>query len=85
MSPYSVSMPKTRRLTSLAALLDEALDERFGVGFENGVNLVEEGVDRRGARLNLAGRLESVVFGGRATSKNLIRHYSFFFLSSFIE
>ena len=78
-------MPKTRRLTSLATLLDEALDKGLSVGFEDRIDLVEEGVDRRGASLNLAGRLESVVFGGRATSKNLIRHYSFFFLSSFIE
>ena len=78
-------MPKTRRLTSLAALLDEALDERFGVGFENGVDLVKGGVDRGGASLNLAGRLEGMVDGACAASKNLIRHYSFFFLSSFIE
>ena len=78
-------MPKTRRLTSLAALLDEALDERLSVGFKNGVNLVEEGVDRRGSRLNLAGRLESVIFRGRAACENLIRHYWFCFLSFFIE
>ena len=41
-SPYSVSMPKTLRLTSLAALLDETLHEGFGVRLEDGVDLVKE-------------------------------------------
>ena len=57
-------MPKTRRLTSLATLLHESLHESFGIGLEDGVDLVQERIDRRGTRLNLPRGLGDVVFGG---------------------
>ena len=67
-------MPKTRRLTSLAALLDEALDKGLGVGLEDGIDLIEEGVNRGGTSLDLAASLERVVDGACSASKNLIGH-----------
>ena len=73
-------MPKTLRLTSLSALLDEALHEGLGVRFEDGVDLVEEGVNRGGTGLDLTRRLGGVVVGRRGAGKNLVRNGVFFFL-----
>jgi hypothetical protein len=32
----------TRRFTSLASLLDKALDERFSIRFKDGINLIKK-------------------------------------------
>jgi hypothetical protein len=54
-SPYSVSIPTTRRLTLLAALLHEALNEALRVFFQDGVDVIQQVIEGIGVRLNLPG------------------------------